>query len=213
MLHVLLTIFVWLHNFSYTMISSIAVRLNSGEHPKHAILNYHHFFLSNVNSQEAVLDVGCGLGEVASDIAQKARLVVGIDIDAQKIASAKKRHAHPNLTFTVGDATRYPFNQKFDVIMLSNTLEHIKNRVALLQKLKKLAPRLLIRVPLLTRDWLPVYKMKMGFEYRLDKTHFIEFTEEIFQQEIEQAGLRIQNVYTKFGELYAVVVPAIDTHA
>jgi hypothetical protein len=77
--------------------------------------------------------------------------------------------------------------------------------VEFLKKLRNVAPKFLIRVPLITRSWLPVYLKELGYEYRLDKTHYIEYTEEEFFEEMEKAGLEVESYYVKWGELYAVV--------
>ena len=201
----MLKIGVFMYDLGYVLISSSAVRLNNGIHPKHEIMNYHKFFVDNVSEGNTVLDVGCGNGFLAYDVAKKAKRVVGIDINKKNIEFAKKHYKRGNLEFIVGDATKYQFNESFDVIILSNVLEHIENRVEFLKKLRNVAPKFLIRVPLITRSWLPVYLKEMGYEYRLDKTHYIEYTEEEFFEEMEKAGLEVESYYVKWGELYAVV--------
>ncbi|MDR3583406.1 MAG: class I SAM-dependent methyltransferase [Candidatus Pacebacteria bacterium] len=201
----LIKFFCWLHNFSYKAIGSLAVREGNGIHPKHKILNYHHFFLDNISKNDSILDIGCGNGAVAYDIAQKAKHVTAIDIDEQNIKTAEKKFSRENLKYIVGDATSCDFQNKFDVIILSNVLEHIDKRIKFLSKIKKLSPKIIIRVPLITRDWLSVYKKENGLEYKLDSTHYVEYTEENFKKEIEKSGLEIENYYVKFGELYAII--------
>jgi cytidyltransferase-like protein len=46
--------------------------------------------------------------------------------------------------------------------------------------------QLLIRVPMIDRDWITVYKRELGIEYRLDNTHFIEYTFKEFQDVISK---------------------------
>jgi 2-polyprenyl-3-methyl-5-hydroxy-6-metoxy-1,4-benzoquinol methylase len=205
MIKILIKIFSWLNNFSYRALGVLVVKENNGIHPKHKIQNYYQFFLSNVSSTDKVLDIGCGNGACTNAVAKKVAKAVGIDISKSNIEIAKERFSNENLEYIVGDATTFDFKENFDVIMLSNVLEHIENRVEFLEKIKKLAPKILIRVPLLTRDWLAVYKKNNGLEYRLDKTHFIEYTEESFRDEMERAGLKIESFYVKFVELYAVI--------
>ncbi|MDP1833397.1 MAG: class I SAM-dependent methyltransferase [Candidatus Moranbacteria bacterium] len=205
MIKAALKIFIWMHNISYKAISALVVRENNGLHPKHKILNYHKFFLDNVSENDTVLDIGCGNGAVAYDLSQKSKRVIAIDIVKNNIEIAREKFSHENLEYIRGDATNFNFQEKFDVIILSNVLEHIKNRIEFLSKIKNLAPKILIRVPLLTRDWLSVYKKENGFEYRLDSTHYIEYTEENFKDELEKSGLEIENYYIKFGELYATI--------
>jgi len=168
-------------------------------------MNYHKFFIDNISENDIVLDVGCGNGYLAYDVAKKAEKVKGIDINKNNIEFAKKHYKRGNLEFIVGDATKCQFNESFGVIILSNVLEHIENRVEFLKKLRNVAPKFLIRVPLITRSWLPVYLKELGYEYRLDKTHYIEYTEEEFFEEMEKAGLEVESYYVKWGELYAVV--------
>jgi len=205
MINFFIRFFCWLHNFSYKVIGFLAIKKNKGLHPKHEILNYHQFFLDNFSSGDAVLDIGCGNGALAYDLSKKAASVVAIDINAKNIETAKRKYPNDNLQYVIGDATVYAFKQNFDVIVLSNVLEHIENRVDFLKKIKRMAPKILIRVPLLTRDWLAVYKKNLGTEYRLDTTHFIEYTEESFEEEIEKSGFKTENSFTKFGELYGVI--------
>lgn len=197
-------IFCWINNLSYKIISFLAIKENDGIHPKHRILNYHRFFLDNISENDMILDIGCGNGSVAFDIAKRARKVTGIDISHKNIEIAEKRFNKENLEYIIGDATTYNFSEKFDAIILSNVLEHIDNRIDFLNKISQLSPKILIRVPMITRDWLAVYKKEKGLEYRLDQSHFIEYSEEEFKKEIKQAGLKIESIFSKFGELYAV---------
>jgi len=97
---------------------------------------------------------------------------------------------------------------KFDKIILSNVLEHISERVEFLQSLHKLAETILLRVPLVTRDWLAVYKKEHGYKYKLSSDHKIEYTEEILQDELAQSGWKIESLQIRFGEVWAVVIKA-----
>ena len=156
-------LFIKLDNYLYHKISTLSININNGVHPKHRILGYHEFFLNKIESNSKILDVGCGIGEVAFDISKKAQKVVAIDINKKKIESAKRRFSKDNLTFIVGDATDYNFNERFDYIILSNVLEHIKDRQAFLKKVKNFGLFFLIRVPMINRSWLTIYKKELGF--------------------------------------------------
>lgn len=201
----LLKLFLGLDNYCYKLISKLAILENNGIHPKHRIMNYHQFFVDNIGKGDRILDVGCGNGAVAYDLSRKAESVLGIDINEENINYAKKHYQSDNLNFIIGNATKYQFKRSFDIIVLSNVLEHIKNRTIFLQKIKKLAPTILIRVPMIDRDWLVLYKKEKGVEYKLDKTHFIEYTEKTFREEIEKANLKIINYSIQFGEIWAIV--------
>lgn len=201
----LLKILIWIHNFSYRLIGILVIKENGGIHPKHQILNYYEFFINNVLPSDKILDIGCGNGACTKTVSEKVRKAIGIDILEKNIKMARKNFSNNNLVYIVGDTTIYDFKENFNVIILSNVLEHIEHRIDFLEKIKKLAPKILIRVPLLTRDWLAVYKKEGGYDYKLDKAHCTEYTEESFKDEIEKAGLKIESYFIKFGELYSII--------
>lgn len=200
----LLKIALRLHNDLYRIASKLAILHEGGLHPKHRIMNYHDFFMDHVSADDRVLDIGCGNGALAADLAKKAKQVVGIDI-REKNKQTWLKHTKPNLTFLVADATTYTPTTPVDVVVLSNVLEHIEHRKEFLNHIKHLAPTFLIRVPMINRDWITLYKKELGVEYRLDKTHFIEYTLKTFISELAEAGFTIKNHTVQFGEIWAVV--------
>lgn len=192
----LLKLYVFLHNHSYKKISKWAKKIE-GVHPKHRIMDYQQFFADNVNSTDEILDIGHGNGLLSKSIAKKAKTVIGIDIKNEK-----EKEIIANITFIKGDATTYNFNKTFDKIILSNVLEHIEDRISFLKKLHKLSGTILIRVPMENRDWITVYKKEMGLEYRLDKTHFIEYTLETLKEELNQSDWGLVSYRVNWGELW-----------
>lgn len=198
-------IFIRLHNYSYHKISEYAGYLNDDIHPKHSILNYHKFFTDRVDADDQILDIGSGNGFLAYDVAKKAKHVIGIDIQEYNVREAQKRYQRDNLEFLVGDATVYNFKNKFDKIILSNVLEHIEDRVQLLKDSKKLSSIILLRVPMINRDWLTVYKKNLGYEFRLDSTHYIEYTLDTLTDELQASGWYLDYYQINWGEIWAVL--------
>ena len=193
-----------IHNICYTYVSRFATIAESGIHPKHRLMNYHAFFTVNIDNGDVVLDIGCGNGFLTYDIAQKAKSVTAIDTNESNIEKAHRDFNKENINYICGDATKYDFGDRFDAITLSNVLEHIGDRQTFLLKIKDLATRFLIRVPMVDRDWLTYYKRELGVEYRLDLTHKIEYTMEGFLEELEKAGIRIDKATVQFGEIWAI---------
>lgn len=195
-----------IHSFSLKLLGTFSVAAEEGLHPKHRLMNYHKFFVDNVSEDDIVLDIGCGNGALTFDIAKKAKYVYGIDINPQNIETARAKYGADNVTYIIGDATNFKFDEKFNVIILSNVLEHIENRIAFLLKVAKLAERFLIRVPMINRDWVVLYKKELGLPYMSDPTHKTEYTLESFIDELSKAGLRIENYTIQFGEIWARVL-------
>lgn len=201
----LLSIFVRLHNYSYKKITEYSSILNNGFNPKHEITKYHDYFVSKIEAGDRVLDIGCGAGFLASNIANKAKQVVGIDFSLPNIESAKTNYQKENLTFIVGDATTYKFVGHFDKLILSNVLEHIVDREGLLKKIGLLGNVLLLRVPMITREWMAAYKRDNGYPYKLDDTHETEYTLEQIFQEAKTAGWQIESYQVNWGEFWGVL--------
>ncbi len=193
-----------IHSFIYFLIGQLATRNNGGISPKHKIMKYHDFFLNNIAEDDRVLDIGCGNGLVARDLSKKAKEVVGIDISNNSIRNARRTCFNKNVRFICGDATVYKFETTFDAIVLSNVLEHIENRIEFLLKIKPISKKILIRVPMIDRDWLTLYKKSIGAAWRLDNTHFIEYTLSSFKKELGLAGLQITQYSIQFGEIWAI---------
>lgn len=196
-----------LYKHLYVDIARLASKCNNNIHPKHRLMNYHQFFIDNIERNSNVLDIGCGNGSLTYDLAKKAQKVVAIDFDKNSIQNAIKRFNKDNIRYIIGDATKYKFEEIFDYIILSNVLEHIKNRSEFLNKIKKIGQFLIIRVPMVNRSWITLYIKELGMDYRLDQTHYIEYTYETFQKEIESAGLKILNYSIQFGEIWARIGP------
>jgi hypothetical protein len=95
------------------------------------------------------------------------------------------------------------------VVVLSNVLEHIKDRVGLLKALMAttMARRFLIRVPLFERDWKLAMRRELGVNYYSDPDHKIEPRESEFRSEMAQAGLAVDELITPWGEIWAMMSP------
>jgi 2-polyprenyl-3-methyl-5-hydroxy-6-metoxy-1,4-benzoquinol methylase len=194
----------------YALQGQKAIEYGNGIHTKHRHLQYHDFFVSRIHPEERVLDVGCGIGAVAYDVAEKAgAFVVGIDLNPKNIAQASQRYRHPRCRFMTGDALKTLPGEHFDVIILSNVLEHLPDRSSFLKQVNALLKpsRILIRVPLYERDWRVPLKNELKVEWRLDPTHEVEYTLEGFREEVTAAGLRITHQEVRWGEVWAEVVP------
>ena len=192
-----------LYNYLYRRINFLARKINDGVHPKHRILGYHEYFLRLITEGSKVLDIGCGHGELDYELANKANLVVGIDIDPNSIRMAQTKFQKHNIEYIIGDATKYQFQENFDYVILSNVLEHIKDRIGFLINIKNLASTILIRVPMINRSWLVLYEKELNIEYRLDTSHYTEYTLESFKEELNQAGLKLISHEIRFGEILA----------
>ena len=190
----------------YAIHGRLAVAYGQGLHTKHRHTGYHRFFTERLGPGDKVLDIGCGFGALAHSIAEHTGAkVTGIDINPEAIRIACERFPHPNCTYHNGDVLRELPGGKYDVIVMSNVLEHLRDRSDFLAKAiaNCEAKRALIRVPVFERDWRVPLKKELGVEWRLDPTHETEFTMEQFREETERGGLCIDHVEVRWGEIWA----------
>jgi SAM-dependent methyltransferase len=194
------------------VIDERATALGRGEHPKHRLTRYHDYFVAQIGAGERVLDIGCGIGAVARALAaaQPEAQIVGIDIEAANIDAARRGANPPNLRFVHGDATERLPDGQFDVVVLSNVLEHLDERPAFLRRVVAAsgARKLLVRVPLFERDWRLPMRRELGIDYFSDPTHRIEHTLEEFTAEITAAELVLIDRRLAWGEIWALCRPA-----
>lgn len=80
---------------------------------------------------ERILDLGCGTGQLASEIQQAGSDVTGIDASSAMIAKAKT--AFPALHFETGDASDFHFEEPFDAIFSNAALHWVPDYRAAIQ--------------------------------------------------------------------------------
>jgi len=183
-----------------------AIRYDGGVHAKHRLTAYHDFFVDRVRSGERVLDVGCGKGELALDLAARAGArVVAVDVSRRYLAFARERSSHPQVEYLEADVLTWRPDERFDVVVLSNVLEHVERRVELLRTLVETArpERILLRVPVRTRHWHVPLRHELGLEHRSDPQHFVEYTDDDLVAELAEAGLEPTELVHAWGEIWA----------
>lgn len=72
---------------------------------------------------ERILDLGCGTGHLAHEIAQAGCEIIGLDASAEMVERA--RSTFPELHFEIGDATDFYFEAPFDAVFSNATLHWV----------------------------------------------------------------------------------------
>lgn len=194
----------------YGLQGQLSVAYDGGLHTKHRHMRYHDFFVDRVRENQRVLDLGCGNGALAYDLAEKGKaLVTGIDSNPHHIRQAIQQFSHASIQYIHGDIFEVNWEKPFDVVVMSNILEHLKGRVECLRTVveKTQCQKILIRVPLFDREWRVPLKRELGVEWRLDKTHETEYLLPEFKSEMHLAGLKIEHLEIRWGEIWCEVVP------
>jgi len=93
----------------------------------------------NLPEGSEILDVGCGTGNVAFQLAQVGYKVTGIDLDELSISYAREKFKHPGLKYEVKNALSINSEEKqYDGIICSEVLEHLDHPEILVGYIKTL---------------------------------------------------------------------------
>ena len=97
---------------------------------------------------DRLVEIGCGDGALLAELARRdaAGAVAGFDVSEEAVRAARRRgpadvHAFDGRRLPVGD-------DAFDVAVLSHVLEHVDDPVALLREAARVAPAVVVEVPL-----------------------------------------------------------------
>ncbi len=101
------------------------------------------FLLPHLHPGMEILDAGCGIGAIALDLAAtyRPRRIVGIDVDPDQIATARKWAAERGIRsaeFAVGSAYALPFaDGSFDVVYANTVLLYLRDPVRALSEMRR----------------------------------------------------------------------------
>jgi SAM-dependent methyltransferase len=101
------------------------------------------FLLPHVRAGQDVLDVGCGIGSIALDLAPSVLpgRVIGIDADAQQIEVARQAaldRGIDNVAFATSSVYELPFEaETFDVVYANTVLMYVRDQVRALREMRR----------------------------------------------------------------------------
>lgn len=97
---------------------------------------------------EQVLDLGCGDGSLLAELSRKVKTssLAGTDISREALLIARRNL--PRIEFFQTDLNgKFTLNRRFNVIVLSEVLEHLENDESLLEQIAPLCRYVVVSVP------------------------------------------------------------------
>ncbi|MCB0377903.1 MAG: class I SAM-dependent methyltransferase [Bdellovibrionales bacterium] len=93
--------------------------------------------LLNNKSPIDIMDFGCGTGLFGLEFADQAKSLLGVDTSEGMLEIFnKKTEGHDNFQSQLIDLENENLNKKFDLIVSSMAFHHLKNPMAMIQKMK-----------------------------------------------------------------------------
>lgn len=170
------------------------VPLNEHRYRAHAKL------LEAVGRENRVLDVGCSSGYLAAPLAARRNTVVGVELDA---AAARAAQAFCERVL-LGDVETMDLQLEpgsFDVVLLGDVIEHLREPVDTLRRLRRfLRPggRLVLSTPNVANWAIRLSLLAGRWRYTdrgiLDRTHTHLFTRATLREAIEGAGYVVDRI-------------------
>jgi len=162
----------------------------------------HAISMANINKNDSVLDIGCGIGYQIPLISKKCRQFVGVDFSKEVIKICKKRYKLSNVRFVCADAKKLPFRKNsFDVVLLIDVLENLPNPILALKEARRIAKnngKILISVPNLKS----IYGIgKRIANKKIEKYGFFInnwYDEKTLKKLIKKTGLRMTDMRGSF---------------
>lgn len=148
-----------------------------------------------IEAGSRVLDLGCSQGLLARPLKEKGIQVTGVDIARSKTLADELADFYER---DLECPLELPTGRTFDYVVISDVLEHLKERQQLLRGARRYIEeggRLIVSTPNIAL-WFYRLSLLVGrFEYGplgvLDRTHLHLYTRSTFRREIERAGFQI----------------------
>ena len=91
------------------------------------------FMRFHIPKQSSVLEIGCGTGFLLNTLSPKKGM--GIDFSEKMIEIARRKY--PHLNFLQADAHNYQLKEKYDYIIISDTIGYFEDIQAVLKNIKQ----------------------------------------------------------------------------
>jgi SAM-dependent methyltransferase len=128
-----------------------------------------------------VLDIACGAGygtAILAEASKPGRDFVGVDIDADAIAYARKQYERPDVQYVATDAMAFRSDAPFDTVVSLETIEHLPDPPGFLDNLLRLV----------TRDATIIASVPTTPSVDANPNHLHDFTEGSFARMFETRG-------------------------
>lgn len=154
-----------------------------------------YFLRKYLKYSRKVLDIGCGVGTIDFYLAKCGQSVTGIDISQKSITIAKKNATHFKLNKKiVFKVLEFPYEMprgRFDIIICSEVLEHLKYDKLAIEKIKNLLVRDGVLIASSPSQNAPLYRLGLLKKFDNEVGHLRRYTEESFRNLFENSGFKI----------------------
>jgi len=166
---------------------------------KQARHSSHDYAQRLVGSHHDVLDLGCGEGSFAAQLAKNGNRVVGVDaLPAHAVSSAFDGFVSLDLESGIEPVLQTLGSRQFDYVLMLDILEHLRNPDQILSQAAGALRdngRVIVSLPNIANITVRLMLLFGRFNYTerglLDRTHVRFYTHKTARRLLEQAGYEI----------------------
>ena len=148
-----------------------------------------------------ILDIGCGVGTLSLYLGNKGYSVEGIDISNKAIAQAKSASLlfglGNNVKFYASNIESLKFKKRYDLIILSEVLEHLEDEEGTLGKVNKLLKRGGILFCTVPSKNAPLYRLRLLRTFDKSVGHLRRYDDEALSRLLVKNKFKIIKTYKK----------------
>ncbi|MDQ5900850.1 MAG: hypothetical protein QG600_428 [Patescibacteria group bacterium] len=147
-----------------------------------------------IKDNQKILDIGSGAGTLALYCGLKRNKVTGIDVSTQAVKSANESAVQIGLNNVSFKVMKFPEeypNEKFDLIICTEVIEHLEDDLKALKVIYKLLKPngiAIISTPSLNA---PLYKLGLATDFDKRVGHLRRYSMESLRKLSKQAGFKI----------------------
>jgi SAM-dependent methyltransferase len=163
--------------------------------------NPHSSALRLTGDGHRVLEIGCSVGHVTEHLVAAGNTVVGVEIDAEAAAEASAWATNVHVLDLDTRQLSAVESGRFDVIMLGDVIEHLRDPLATMRDLLTLLDddgRLIVSVPNVSHIDVRLMLLEGTWAYQrdglLDDTHLRWFTRDSLRRLLDALGFTARRV-------------------
>lgn len=134
---------------------------------KYYYKNLIDFLIFNIPEKSSIIEIGCGTGNLLKNLDPSR--AVGIDVSPEMIRIAKENN--PDFSFYTADAEDFSIDEKFDFIIISDTIGYFKDVQKVFEKIQAFCnSETRIIISYVNFLWLPVLNLAEFLKLKMPQT-------------------------------------------
>ncbi|HEX6897602.1 MAG TPA: bifunctional glycosyltransferase/class I SAM-dependent methyltransferase [Bryobacteraceae bacterium] len=166
---------------------------------KHSRYSSHYYARLLTGANHDVLDIGCGEGFFAAELAKSGNRISGVDDRIVPANDVFEQYFSADLDHGIGPVVTQLNGKRFDRVLLLDVLEHLKSPEQILQQVHSTLKRegaAIVSLPNIANIVVRLMLLFGRFNYQqrglLDKTHLRFFTRKTARRLLEENGYIIE---------------------